>query len=132
MLKRMKAKLALRGRAATLLLGAGLFISALTSRVVQADAVSDWSGIATTAAVANARRSPAAATFDLAYVHIAIYDAVNAIDGGYTPFAVRLHHVPVAASQEAATAAAAYTLLKALYPSQQAFLDSTYASSLAA
>jgi len=132
MLRKMNVKLALPDGAATaLLLGAGLVISAFTSRVIHADAVSDWSGLATTAAVVNARRSPAAATFDLAYVHVAIYDAVNGIDGRFKPFAVRLHHVPVTASQEAATAAAAYTVLKTLYPSQQAFLDSSYASALA-
>jgi len=109
-----------------------LSLGTLSPSIVHADAVSDWSAIATTAAVVNAKRTPPAATFDLAYVHAAIYDAVNAIDRRYTPFAVRLHHVPVSASQEAATAAAAYTVLKTLYPTQQTFLDSSYASALAA
>jgi hypothetical protein len=113
------------------LLGLGLSINTLCSPIAQADAVSDWSGVATTAAVVNAKRSPAPATFDLAYVHAAIYDSVNAIDGRYTPFAVKLVNVPLGASQEAATAAAAYTVLKTLYPTQQAFLDSAYTSALA-
>ncbi|HVN79591.1 MAG TPA: hypothetical protein VMW38_11385, partial [Terriglobia bacterium] len=52
---------------------------------IHADVVSDWSAVATTAAVVNAKRTPGPATFDLAYVHAAIYDAVNAIDGRYNP-----------------------------------------------
>jgi len=109
----------------------GLLIAALLPAIACADVVSDWSAVAITAAV-NAHRSPNAATFDLTYVHVAIYDAVNAIDGRYTPFSVQLTDVPADASKEAATAAAAYTVLKTLYPSQQAFLDSTYAAALAA
>ncbi len=97
-----------------------------------ADVVSDWSAVATTAAAANAKRSAGAVSFDLAYVHVAIYDAVNAIDGRYIPFAVKLSDSPVGASQEASKAAAAYMVLKTLYPTQQTFLDSTYASALAA
>lgn len=115
-----------------LLLVFGLLCVTLCPVIAHADAVTDWNAIATTAAVVNAGRGPGPAIFDITYVHIAIYDAVNAIDRRYTPFAVKLHHVSVTASQEAATAAAAYTILKTLYPTQQPFLDSSYASALAA
>ena len=67
----------------------------------------------------------------LAMVHVAIYDAVNAIEGyPFTSYAVR-PNVITPASPEAATAAAAHDMLVALFPSQQADLDAEYAASLA-
>ena len=81
----------------------------------KADAVSDWSSIAATVLL-NVGRPGGGAAVDLAYVHAAIYDAVNAIDGRYSVYSVRPHTSAVGASPEAATAAAAYTLLKALFP----------------
>jgi hypothetical protein len=97
---------------------------------VKADAVSDWSFIANTVVVTNAARPAPGSIIDFAYVHAAVYDAVNAIDGRYTVFAVVPSTSAVGASPEAATAAAAYTVLKALYPAQQAFLDTVYANYL--
>ena len=67
----------------------------------------------------------------MAYMHIAIYDSVNAIDGGYTVFAVSPSNVPPGASAEAATVEAAYCILRNLYPAQAAYLDAQYAASLA-
>jgi hypothetical protein len=67
---------------------------------------------------------------DFAYVHMAIYDAVNAIDGRYSVFNVAPSTASAAASPEAATAAAAYTMLKALNPAQQPFLDTVYVNYL--
>ena len=93
-----------------------------------ANKVSEWNAIGSVAA-ANAGRGPT--TFiDLAYMHVAIYDGVAAIEGKYEPFASR-PLVSGPASKESATAAAAYTVLKTLYPSQQSFLDQKYAESLA-
>src|SRR5262249_28467685 len=93
------------------------------------DAVSDWSSIAATVLV-NVGRPGGGAAVDIAYVHAAIYDAVNAIDGRYSVYAVTPHTSAVGASPEVATAAAAYTVLKALFPSQQSFLDTAYANYL--
>src|SRR6266403_1272929 len=73
----------------------------------KAEAVSDWNLIATKV-FTNAARSGAAAAIDFAYMNAAIYDAVNAIDGRYSVYAVMPSTSPVGASQEAATAAAAY------------------------
>ena len=53
---------------------------------VKADAVSDWSLIANNVVIVNAATRPPASMIDFAYVHIAIYDAVNAIDGRYSAF----------------------------------------------
>jgi hypothetical protein len=96
----------------------------------QADAVSDWSFIANTVVIINAATRPPASMIDFAYVHAAIYDAVNAIDGRYAKFSVAPSSAAAGASPEAATAAAAYTMLKYLYPAQQAFLDTVYANYL--
>src|SRR5215831_7051389 len=96
----------------------------------KADAVSDWSLIANNVVIGIAATRPPASMIDIAYVHIAIYDAVNAIDGRYSVFSARPASSASGASPEAATAAAAYTMLKALYPAQQAYLDSVYANYL--
>ncbi|HLM01035.1 MAG TPA: vanadium-dependent haloperoxidase, partial [Pyrinomonadaceae bacterium] len=72
-------------------------------------------------------RAPGAAFVDMAYVHAAVYDAVNAIDNRYQPYAVSPANVPGGASREAAAAAAAHHVLKTLFPAQTPFLDLHYA-----
>ena len=96
----------------------------------RADAVTDWNAYGASAVV-TAARGPGG-YIDLAYMHIAIYDAVNAIDGRYSVFAVHPTNVPAGASKEAAATAAAYNVLLVLFPDQQAVLDANYAASLAA
>jgi photosystem II stability/assembly factor-like uncharacterized protein len=68
---------------------------------------------------------------DMANMHIAIYDAVNAIDGRYTVFEVAPPNAVPWASEEAATAAAARRVLLTFYASQQTYIDSVYAAALA-
>ena len=70
-------------------------------------------------------------TRSFAIMHAAIYDAVNAIDRTHTPYLVELSGVSRRASQEAATAAAAHSVLVALYPQIQALLDLQLQESLA-
>ena len=95
------------------------------------DAVLDWNGYAANAIVGVANMPPPRGLIRLAMVHVAIYDAVNAIEGyPFTPYAVT-PNVVTPASPEAATAAAAHDILVALFPSQQADLDAEYAASLA-
>jgi hypothetical protein len=64
-----------------------------------------------------------------AMMHAAMFDAVNSIDGSYTPY---LTDVPGSknASAEAAAAKAAHIILSALYPSLQAVYDAELANSL--
>jgi len=64
-----------------------------------------------------------------AMMHLAMFDAVNSIDGSYTPY---LTDVPGTrhASIEAAAAQAAHDVLSALYPDQQAMFDAELADSL--
>ena len=58
----------------------------------------------------------------LAIVHIALFDAVNAITGGYQSY-TNLPSAPADTSLDAAIAQAAHDTLVALYPSQRARLD---------
>ena len=99
--------------------------------VACADAVLDWNGYAANAIVGGAGMPPPRGLIRLAMVHVAIYDAVNAIAGyPFSPYAVT-PNVVTPASPDAATAAAAHDILVALFPSQQAVLDAEYAASLA-
>src|SRR6516165_10860828 len=70
-------------------------------------------------------------TRSFAIMHGAIYDAVNAIDRTHTPYVVELSGVSRRVSQEAAIAAAAHSVLVALYPQLQARLDLQLEASLA-
>ena len=58
----------------------------------------------------------------MAIVHIAIFDAVNAIAGGYRSYTGICRRAPSDASMEAAIAQAAHDTLVALFPSQAATL----------
>src|SRR5262249_39447175 len=87
----------------------------------KADKVTDWNAIGSTA-IANEGRGGTPGAIDLAYMHIAIYDAVNAIDRRFTVFAVSPSNVPPGASEEAATVEAAYRILINLFTTQATFL----------
>ena len=66
----------------------------------------------------------------LPMMHIAMFDAINSIEGVYTPYLVRIKGSH-GASAEAAAAAAARDVLTAIYPTQQAVFDQLLASQLA-
>jgi hypothetical protein len=70
-------------------------------------------------------------TRSFAMMHAAIYDAVNNIDKTHSPYLVRLRGVSADASQEAASAAAAHSVLLSLYPKFQASLDAQLQQALA-
>jgi hypothetical protein len=63
-------------------------------------------------------------TRSLAILHAAIFDAVNAIDKTYQPYAVHLAHVSREASAKAAADQAAHDVLVSLYPAFARTLDS--------
>ena len=65
-------------------------------------------------------------------VHGAVYDAVNAIDGGHEGYLLSSRVATPSDSMDAAAATAAYRVLVHLVPAQQATLDAQYAASLAA
>jgi hypothetical protein len=104
----------------------------------QPNVVSYWNDIAnqtvlaTPAVSATPEEQRPAFFHDVASVHVAIYDAVVAIEGRYKPFAVRPKAPATGASTEAAVSAAAYGVLKALFPNRAAQYQAAYEKRLAA
>src|SRR5258708_6611318 len=70
-------------------------------------------------------------TRSFAILHASIFDAVNNIDGTYSPYLVRLSNVSRLASQPAAAGQAAHDVLVALYPTFQTTLDAELQQDLA-
>ena len=70
-------------------------------------------------------------TRSFAILHASIFDAVNNIDGTYSPYLVRLSNVSRLASQPAAADQAAHDVLVPLYPAFQATLDAELQQDLA-
>lgn len=91
-----------------------------------ADAVIDWNNtaIATTQGIAAPLQARS-----LSISHAAIFDAVNAIDRRYTPYAIDTT-APTGTSADAAVASAGYTVLTKLYPAQKENLDKALQASL--
>src|ERR1700731_3951831 len=70
-------------------------------------------------------------TRSFAILHASIFDAVNNIEGSYSPYLVRLSDVSRLASQPAAADQAAHDVLVALYPTFQTTLDAELQQDLA-
>src|ERR1700757_3694830 len=70
-------------------------------------------------------------TRSFAILHAAIYDAVNNIDGTFSPYLVRVTDALRRASRPAAADQAAHDVLVALYPTFQATLDAELEQGLA-
>jgi hypothetical protein len=117
---------------------AGSALPAVTVASNQPNVVSYWNDVAnrTVLAPAAVNTTPEeqrpAFSHDLATVHVAIYDAVVAVEGRYTPFAVRPKARATGASTDAAVSAAAYGVLAALFPNRAAQYQAAYAQRLAA
>jgi hypothetical protein len=95
--------------------------------------VTDWNDIAITAARASSApgsSTPGGTGVYVAYMQLAVYNAVNAIEGGFEPYKYSLT-APPGASGDAATVEAAYRMSIYLLPDQSSYLDSQYAASLA-
>jgi hypothetical protein len=100
---------------------------------VSADAqnvVVQWNGIASTTIVTNGKEASVASGAWFAYVHLAVFDAVNAIDHRFQPYLFTAQ-APAGASQDAAAAAAAHRVLVHYFPAQQASLDAQFTATLA-
>jgi hypothetical protein len=102
-----------------------------------ADTVTQWNAIASTAIVATAGQTPQASALSFGMVQGAVYDAVNAIDGGHRPYLLEPPAEPMD-SKDAAAATAAFRVLvgfadlPGLFPTQQPILQPLYDTSLAA
>jgi hypothetical protein len=107
---------------------AGVCASLLLATPASSDVIMDWNAMADAIGiekqlvnVPNARGQ--------AMLHLAMFEAVNAIERRYAPYKLNLV-ADRTASKEAAAAAAAYDILLNLYPDQKSGLDSTLAASL--
>lgn len=85
----------------------------------RADAVTTWNDIAMRAI--GAGRPGTVGVFDAALVQAAVHDAVQAYEGRFEPYRVRIDEAE--GRPEAAVVAAAHGVLVTLYPAQQASLD---------
>src|SRR5271157_1289801 len=94
-----------------------------------ADVVIEWNQKAG-AALAEAKVYPFVGTRVMSLVHVAMFDAINSIEGRYSAYKVKVSS-PAGCSAEAAGAAAAHAVLVKLFPEQKASLDAAYAASLA-
>src|SRR5688500_10169568 len=106
-------------------------VTVMIPPTVRADVVLDWNAHAARAIVTVGGQVPPRALIRLAMVHLAIYDAVNAIEGVPFESYASVPSVDRPASAEAAAATAAHDVLVALFPAQMADLDAKYAASLA-
>jgi PAP2 superfamily len=94
--------------------------------------VTEWNAIAATATIATAGQPPHVAPLSLGMAQGAVYDAVNAIDGGHRPYLVAPRGAERSDSKQAGAATAAYRVLVGLFPAQQPALQPLYDTSLAA
>ncbi len=96
------------------------------------NAVTDWVNIVQLSINnAAAPRPPASSEILHTIVHLAVYDAVVAIEGGYAPYGAAIA-APAGADVSAAVATAAYrTALGRVASSQFAYLDAQYAAYMA-
>jgi len=92
----------------------------------RADAVTYWNDVTVTAVTAG--RPGGQGFVDMALVHVAMHDAVQAIQRRFQPYSAT---VQGAGSPAAAAGAAAYGVLIGMYPMQRAFLDMKYKEFLA-
>jgi PAP2 superfamily len=95
-----------------------------------ADAVVEWNNNAQIAIIGTAGQGPTVAYLHLAMVQGAVYDAVNAIEGGYEPYLGAPAMADPSDSAPAAVAQAAHDVLVGLFPAQQGVLDGKLVTSL--
>ena len=120
-----------RARVAALVVAVASAIALGAPALARADAVTTWNTYATGALIGTAAQPPTVAAIHLAMVQGAVYDAVNAIDGGHEGYLISSRLATPFDSKDAAAAAAAYRVLLNIVPAQQSVLDAQYAASLA-
>ena len=106
------------------------FAIALIAAPAHGDVIMDWNAKADAIAATKRVATPLHGR-GLAMLHLAMFEAVNAVERRYTPYKLALTADPNT-SKEAAAAAAGHDILLALYADQKADLDAALAKSLAA
>jgi hypothetical protein len=104
-------------------------LAILVPSISIADVVIEWNQKAN-ACVLEAKMYPFVGTRVMAIVHSSMFDAINSIEGQYTPYKFKVP-APTNSSPEAAGVAAAHATLVKLCPEQKASLDAAYSASLA-
>src|SRR5262245_48664516 len=102
------------------------FLSAPT-RLLSADLVSTWNDIAARYLSQNGGNYY---SDGMAMVHVAQFDAINAVQGGYIPYALEV--VAPEASADAAASQAAYTVLTNISRADMTTLNNALKSALSA
>ena len=112
------------------LLLAGAMAAVFIPPPARADVIIDWNARSEEIAAQKQVR-PVNHSRGTAMLHVAMFEAVNAIEGRYLPYKLTLT-ADRTASKEAAAASAGHDILLALYPDQQSTLNATLATMLAA
>jgi hypothetical protein len=106
-----------------------LILLTAIAQPARSDVIFDWNAKAEAIAIEK-RMLPPPNARGMTILHVAMFEAVNAVDRKYTPYTLKLT-AERNVSKEAAAAAAAHGVLVALHPDQQASLSSTLTASLA-
>ncbi len=107
-------------------------LAALTApALAAADTVTQWNQNAANSLYVTAAQPPNVAVLHMAMVQGAVYDAVNAIDGGREGYLLTSRVATPTDSKDAAAATAAYKVLISIVPAQQPALLALYNSTLA-
>lgn len=102
----------------------------LPCSLARADAVADWNAIAFETVTA-VEQNAAQVAYAMATVHVAMFEVMNFIEGGYVPRFLVKPPAPLGRSGEAAAAAAAHYVLREMHPGRSAALDAALERSLA-
>ena len=112
----------------SLLAKIGTLVLTIVPFAIAQNAVTNWNNIAITAARASkapGSATPGGASIYVAYMQLAVYNGVNAIDGRFEPYKYSLTPSPDSSADAAAIQAAYETLLQVL-PDQKSYLDGQY------
>lgn len=99
--------------------------------IAHADTVTEWNQHAANALYVTAAQPPNVSVPHMAMVQGAVYDAVNAIEGGHEGYLLNSRVATPTDSKDAAAATAAYKMLVYIVPAQQPALQALYNASLA-
>ena len=102
---------------------------AAAAPLARADVIMDWNAKAD-AIAAEKQIPPAPHSRALSMMHVAMFEAVNAIDRRYAPYKISLS-ADRSTSREAAAAVAAHDVLLSIYPDLKPDLDATLTNALA-
>ena len=105
-------------------------LTAAFAGLARADVIMDWNAKAD-AIAAEKQVLPAPHSRVISMMHVAMFEAVNAIDRRYTPYKLDLV-ADRSTSRDAAAATAAHDVLLSIYPDLKPDLDAALATSLAA